>query len=848
MRPPESIDRVRRRRALARASRRVAAPARGARSWPRCWPSRSASRSCRSPGRRRADDGGHDPARRPRPGRAVDGDRRPPHERRPGRSAASFAWRAAPRADQFGDPVDLPTQSDKTYRLYAQPPAFGRELEVSARRRRRRRSPRPRPRSRSTTPTQLVVGSRRRAAGRHHRRPRPAAQPEQRRAADRRPRARTTCPTGSRPGARSTAWSGRTSTPRGSATEQLDGAARLGRRRRPAGHRRRHRRAVEPVGLPRRPPALPPDGHDRRRPGLARRPARRASRTAPADLPALSGELADGPALATIGDRVVAAERAVRRRARVTIIGFDPTATWIADTNVGRRPLAAPPAAARHERRPVIGDDSQIVSAVIAAAVAWRCRRSAASSRLLGAYILLIGPINYLVLKRLDRREWAWVTMPVLIVVFAVGAYGFGSLLRGQRASSSTRSPSCAARRARPRAPPRPTSGSSRRSRGTYQVRVPGGALLSSPISGDFFGGDGTTRGARRPAGRSRARPRPGRRLRVAAHRSGPRPRWTSRSSRPTSGSRTAASRARSPTPRTRRCSSAGGRARRHRREPRRPGARRRRPTVDVALQTGPVRPAAVGQDRRAGVLRRPAPARRRHGSPVRPAHHHRPADLRPELRASPGSCRPTAPVVLAWADHELLPVEIEGQTPRRTGNVLYFLPTDLAVSGTTTFRSDLLRSTVVASDAGVLQQGPVQRSTSGAAARELAYRPIAFDGRLTATELAIGMNTATRASSATRNPVEPLARDPGRRAASRRSRRCAAAPFDGLPEVELFDLTTRDLEAAAAPRRRDALRGQGPGPLRRSRRPGRSWSGSSTIATTASGFSLDLAISGDVE
>src|SRR5262249_31918162 len=29
-------------------------------------------------------------------------------------------------------------------------------------------------------------------------------------------------------------------------------------------------------------------------------------------------------------------------------------------------------------------------------------------------------------------------------------------------------------------------------SRGTYQVRVPGGALLSAPVSADFFGGDGS--------------------------------------------------------------------------------------------------------------------------------------------------------------------------------------------------------------------------------------------------------------------------------------------------------------------------------------------------------------------
>jgi hypothetical protein len=32
---------------------------------------------------------------------------------------------------RFGTAVDLPTQSDKTYRLYAQPPAFGREIEIS---------------------------------------------------------------------------------------------------------------------------------------------------------------------------------------------------------------------------------------------------------------------------------------------------------------------------------------------------------------------------------------------------------------------------------------------------------------------------------------------------------------------------------------------------------------------------------------------------------------------------------------------------------------------------------------------------------------------------------------------
>lgn len=46
-------------------------------------------------------------------------------------------------------------------------------------------------------------------------------------------------------------------------------------------------------------------------------------------------------------------------------------------------------------------------------------------------YIVLIGPVNYLVLKRLNRREWAWVTIPLLIVLFSGLAYTIGFSLRG---------------------------------------------------------------------------------------------------------------------------------------------------------------------------------------------------------------------------------------------------------------------------------------------------------------------------------------------------------------------------------------------------------------------------------
>ncbi|MBN1201831.1 MAG: hypothetical protein JXJ20_08250 [Anaerolineae bacterium] len=49
----------------------------------------------------------------------------------------------------------------------------------------------------------------------------------------------------------------------------------------------------------------------------------------------------------------------------------------------------------------------------------------------LALYIVLVGPINYLLLKRLNRREMAWFTIPLLILVFSVLAYKVGFNLRG---------------------------------------------------------------------------------------------------------------------------------------------------------------------------------------------------------------------------------------------------------------------------------------------------------------------------------------------------------------------------------------------------------------------------------
>jgi hypothetical protein len=47
------------------------------------------------------------------------------------------------------------------------------------------------------------------------------------------------------------------------------------------------------------------------------------------------------------------------------------------------------------------------------------------------AYTLLIGPINYVILRKFDKRELAWLTIPVLILGFTICAYVTGFRVRG---------------------------------------------------------------------------------------------------------------------------------------------------------------------------------------------------------------------------------------------------------------------------------------------------------------------------------------------------------------------------------------------------------------------------------
>ena len=526
---------------------------------------------------------------------------------------------------RFGTPVDLPTQSDKTYRLYAQPPAFGRELTIDL------------VEGSSTVAStktafavhdaqQLVVGDRGRASRRDRRRDGPAAQPEPGRAADGGARRSPTCRNGSRRGARSTASSGRTPTrpccPPSSSIALRGWVAGGGRLVIVGGTSGPSSLSAFPdTILPFRPTATTDVAPASLAALLGEVPADAR------DLPALSGEHARR---ALAGDQRRPGHRrgARLRQRRRDHRRLRPDRRLDRRDERRRGPVAATPARPVNGG-PVVGDDSQIVSAA-SQLPTLALPPIGGLIALLGAYILLIGPINYLVLKRLDKREWAWVTMPALIVVFAVGAYGFGSLLRGSEVIVNEV--------AIVRGAPGATEGTAQAylgvfspSRGTYQVRVPGGALLSAPVSGDFFGGDANSATldilqgdpARiRDLGSGSAR----------CGRSARRRPWTSRSSPSTCTSTTGDSRARSST--SRRWSCAPRRS--SWAAPSRPWttwrpARRPRSTWPlVAIQFG-----QQLSDRIVGPrdVRRSGTARRRRRPPVRPPRHHRPADLRPELR-----------------------------------------------------------------------------------------------------------------------------------------------------------------------------------------------------------------------
>jgi hypothetical protein len=507
------------------------------------------------------------------------------------------------------------------------------------------------------------------------------------------------------------------------------------------------------------------------------------------DIPAMAGELIRGHALASSGDRVVAATTPYGSGS-VTVLGVDPSTGWVAQPDVAQAlwPALIPP---RASGTVSISDDSQIVAAVGNLPSLSPPPLSGLLVLLFG-YIALIGPVNYLILRRIDRREWAWLTMPVLIVAFAVGAYAFGSALRG----SSMIVNQVAIVRGAPDAAEGTAQvylGLFSPARGTFQLAVPGGALLSSPISGDIFSGQGASLDV------LQGEPSRVRDLAVGFE--------SLRTIRAESqvtvpqihaelalvdGVLTGSIRNDAATVLEHPAVVLGSSVTTF--ADLAPGQQ-----VAVAL---PISSDLTGQplsDRIFGQLFNDGSAATSESS-RRDQTRHMVID---QLTNDPqsgifGRLSAPGPVVLAWGREPVVDVTVEGQETKDESNVLYYVPASMAVRGSVVFQGDLLASTVSQADAGFFSKDP-SVFTFGKGSVTVAYRPIPFDGALTVSHVRIGfgfgLDQAGGAGGVSNGVV--VAPIPDQCADAKSGETPAACPtpqpagqVDGLPDVEVFDRT----------------------------------------------------------
>lgn len=96
-------------------------------------------------------------------------------------------------------------------------------------------------------------------------------------------------------------------------------------------------------------------------------------------------------------------------------------------------------------------------------------------------YVLLVGPINYLLLRAINRRALAWITVPVISIAASAGAYGTSVATKG-RSIQATQVAIVHVEQGWDRAYQETYTGILTPTRGDYDVGIPGGHVAISPI------------------------------------------------------------------------------------------------------------------------------------------------------------------------------------------------------------------------------------------------------------------------------------------------------------------------------------------------------------------------------
>ena len=502
-------------------------------------------------------------------------------------------------------------------------------------------------------------------------------------------------------------------------------------------------------------------------------------------VPALGGTLLSGTVLGRSGDAVIAAERTIGQ-GRTTIIGLDPTTDGIAGTPAAQAlwRRAMPLAFSAVVNPLTLPDDSGIVGA-LNNLPAVGLPPIEQLFVLLVAYIVLIGPINYLVLRRLDRREWAWITMPVLIVVFSVGAFGLGRALKG----SDTIVNSIAIIRGAAGAETglgQVYVGVFSPSRRTFDVSVAGGALLSNPVSVEqqgtgaapldvLLGDPARVRGYTVGFGVLRG---------FRAETALPVPRFESDLSLRDGRLQGTVTNASDETLEDAAVVYGGSLARL--------GDLVSGASAKVDLQLGTNQAFQSGiSDRMFGPYTGGTSDRDREVTTRRTVIDQL-SQYSGRFSTLIGAGGGQAPAIVGWQSTSPLSVDVGDEKATRVGQAVYLLPLGVELGGQTAFPDELISHSVVSSEAAeAFDQGSAYSLSRGSMVVD--FGPVPFDGTFVPTRLALVMtqgdpSIVVSAPSATTGP-SPDAEQPDQDDPV--GGETGAFPVDGMPELQLFDRTT---------------------------------------------------------
>lgn len=499
------------------------------------------------------------------------------------------------------------------------------------------------------------------------------------------------------------------------------------------------------------------------------------------EVPAMAGAAGAGRAIATSGDRVIAGDL-VYGNGRVTILGFDPTVAWLAESKAVDQ-LWRGLLPERTTTGGITGDDSQIVGAVYQLP-ALALPPTTGLLVIIALYILVIGPANYLILKRLDRRELAWITMPVLVLTFAAASFGYGAFLRGTDVVINE----VAIVRGAPGATEATAQvyfGIFSPTRSTYRVDVPQGALLAAPAGDPFGQGGGATldilqgTGTEQPSAVRNLSVGTGSIRVVRAELPVSAPRMNA-SLQLVDGVLTGTFENASDQPLESVAVVLGssvailGDVEAH-------GKR----TVSLRVQANPFGSAIADQ------VIGPSFDQSTEAGVRRSARYSMVMQLTYDpMSGSNGALGSDQAVILAFGRNPMLDLKVGTEQPRRNGNVMYYVPVGIGISGKVTFQGDLLRPNVIDSNAQFFNKDR-QFLSMGSGTASVAYRPIPFEGTFAVSEVRLQLNGGgTLLPGATGKLLEPLAEVPVPCTDSNNStpEGCQAPRIDLLPDVEVFD------------------------------------------------------------